>query len=155
MTTYIPQGANLSVQIANLTPLDRMGLSSHMNSHTHGSSARAGAWLGRVWRRCLRQEARIACWLIERGISRVIVVTTLWTVKLTAFAILLYVAFWIAVALAVLLISAAIIRRSDEDGQPKWLDKDPDDHREDLFYHPLPYTDEPDTRYYKPHVDDE
>lgn len=122
-----------------------------MNVHTNGSSAaRAGAWLGRVWLGYVRQEARVARWMIGHGISRVVAATILWIVKLTAFAFLLYVAFWLAVVLAIVLIAAAGAQLADEDEQPKWLEKDPDDHREDLFYHPLSYNDDPDPRFDDP-----
>lgn len=122
-----------------------------MNVHTHGNgAARVGARLGRVWLGYLRQEARITRWLKGHGISRVVSATMLWIVKLSVFAILLYVGFWIAVVLLAVLIAAGGALRADEEEQPKWLEKDPDDHRDDLFYHPLSYNDDPDPRFDDP-----
>ena len=122
-----------------------------MAIHTHSSSAeRAGMWLARVWLGCVRQEARIARWMIGHGTSRLMATTIFWIVKLTVFAILLYVAFWIAVVLAIVLVAAAGAQCTDDEEQPKWLEKDPDDHREELFYHPLSYNDDPDPRFHDP-----
>lgn len=82
-----------------------------MNSHTHGSSAaRAGARLGRVWMACIRQEARIARWMVERGISPLITKLLLWMLKLAVFATLLYASLWLVL---VLLLVVAVARSAD------------------------------------------
>ena len=88
--------------------------------------------------------------MVDRGLSRLVAVSILWIVKLAVFAILLYAAFWMAVVLAIVLIVAAGAQRADQDQQPKWLEKDPDDHRDDLFYDPLSYNDDPDPRFDDP-----
>lgn len=108
-----------------------------------------GQRLGRAWRRIVRQEVRVTHWMIDHGMPRRVATSILWIVKLVVFALLLYAAVWMAVALAIVLIAAAVAQRANEDEQPKWLEKDPDDHREDLFYHPLSYNDDPD-RFYDP-----
>lgn len=116
---------------------------------------RVGRWFGTVWRWVVRQDVRATRWMVDRGVPRTVAVSSLWGMKLGVVAALLYAAFWLALVIAAVLILVASASHAAQDSdQPKWLEKDPDDHREDLFYHPLPYTDEPDTRYYDPHVDD-
>jgi len=109
-----------------------------------------GKRLGRAWRRLARQEAHLMRWMVGHGMSRLAAALILWIVKLALFAVLLYVAFWIAVVLAIVLIAAAVARGADEEQRPRWLEKDPDDHREDLFYDPLSYNDDPDPRFDDP-----
>ena len=107
-----------------------------------------GKRLGRAWRSFVRQEVRATRWMIGHGMPRLIAASILWIVKLLVLAILLYVAFWLALLLVIVLIAAAATQRTNEN-ERKWLERDPDDHREDLFYDPRSYNDDPD-RFYDP-----
>lgn len=111
-----------------------------------------GKRLGRAWRGFVRQEMRVTRWMIGHGVPRLIAASILWTVKLAVLAILLYAAFWMAVIFAIVLIAAAGAQRRSEDERPKWLEQNPDDHQEDLFYHPLSYNDDPDPRFRDPRL---
>ena len=113
-----------------------------------------GKWLGRAWRGLARQEARATHWMMCHGMPQLAAASILWIVKLALLAVLLYAAFWIAVVLGIVLIAATVAQHADQEEQPHWLEKDPDDHREDLFYHPLSYNDDPDPRFHDPRFDE-
>jgi len=106
--------------------------------------------LRRTWRGLVRQAVRGTGWMVSHGVPARVAVSIVWIVALVVLAVLLYVAVWIAVVVVMVLIAAASVQHADEDEQPKWLQKDPNDHREDLFYHPLSYNDDPDPRFYDP-----
>lgn len=120
---------------------------------TDSKARYVGQRLGRAWRGLVRQETRVTHWIVGHGMPWYIATSIVWIVKLAVLAILLYAAVWIAVVLAMVLIAAAGVRHADEEEQPKWLEKDPDDHREELFYHPISYNDDPDPRFYDPRHD--
>ncbi|GFE79144.1 hypothetical protein GCM10011487_11440 [Steroidobacter agaridevorans] len=122
-------------------------------SKTRGE--RMGRWFGTAWRWAVRQDVRATRWMLDRGVPRKVAVSSLWVLKLGVVAALLYAAFWLALVIAAVLILVASASNAAQDSdQPKWLEKDPDDHREDLFYHPLSYNDDPDPRFYDPRLDD-
>jgi hypothetical protein len=127
-----------------------------------GTAATAAEYVGkrlrRAWRGLAHQEARSMRWMIERGVPRLVAASTLWIAKLAVLAAFMYVAFWFALVLAIVLIAATAAKRAhhvdsgacsyDEDvARPAWEKGEPTDHRQRLFYDPLPYADDPDPRF--------
>jgi hypothetical protein len=88
------------------------------------TAERAGRWLGRARRGFVRQEARAVHWLAGNGLPAGVARLLLWIVKLAVFAVLLYVAFWLALLLAFAVIAAWLVRNTDLDDekQPEWRD---------------------------------
>jgi len=56
-----------------------------------------GRWLGRGWRGYVRGERRVSAWLADKNVPVPVAAALVWTVKLAALGVLLYVAFWIAI----------------------------------------------------------
>lgn len=124
-----------------------------------------GKRLGCACRGFARQEARSMRWMIERGVPRMVVASTLWIVKLAVLAAFMYVAFWLVLVLAIVLIAATAAKRAhhvdsgacsyDEDvARPAWEKGEPTDHRQRLFYDPISHNDDPDPRFHDPRFDD-
>jgi uncharacterized membrane protein len=97
-------------------------------------------------------------WMIQRGAPRLAAVSILWIAKLAVLAVLMYVSFWLALVIAIALIAVMAVKRAhhvdsegcsyDEDvARPAWEKGEPTDHRQRLFYDPLPYADDPDPRF--------
>ncbi|MCD9007487.1 DUF3742 family protein [Luteimonas sp. XNQY3] len=78
-----------------------------MTTDTHNARwpVRLGRRTGRVWGAYLRGEHQVARWLLARGWSSALAWGLLWSVKLVLLAALFYVAFWLALALALFLIA--------------------------------------------------
>jgi len=110
----------------------------------------AGRQLGRAWRGLARQEARAIHWMMRHGMPQLAAAVILWILKLALLAVLLYAAFWIALVLGIVLIAATVAQHAEQEEPPKWLEKDPDDPREDLFYDPLSHNHDPDPRFDDP-----
>ena len=103
-----------------------------------------GRRLGRAWRNAAELAARAIHWLGDRGMP---VVAAKVLVRGAAFALLatlLYAFWWLALIVA----AAAVVVAQAESGpsQRQWFPK-PDDHRDEPFYHPLSYNDDPDPRF--------
>lgn len=81
------------------------------------NAERAGRWLGRVWRGFVRKEARAVHWLAGKGLPAGVARLLLWIVKLAVFAVLLYVAFWLALLLAFAVAAAWLVRNADLDDE--------------------------------------
>lgn len=78
-----------------------------MNTTTRSSTAeRLGRWVGRGWRGYVRRERDVAGWLVSRNVPAGVVTVLLWSAKLDVLAVLLYVAFWLALLLVGLLLVA-------------------------------------------------
>jgi hypothetical protein len=113
-----------------------------MNANLGTTNAeRAGRWLGRAWRSFARQEARAIRWLASQGLPAGVARLLFWVVKLAIFGVLLFVAFWLALLLALAVVAAWIVRNADadEEKQPELRDGhsgiglyDKDDWRIDL-----------------------
>ncbi|MGE0278245.1 MAG: DUF3742 family protein [Nitrospiraceae bacterium] len=102
---------------------------------------RAGRWLGRKWRGCVRQEARAIQGLANKGVPIGLARLLSWIVKLAVLGLLLYSVFWLALALVFVAIAAWLARNSDLDDekQPELRDGhsgiglyDKDDQRIDM-----------------------
>lgn len=88
------------------------------------TAERAGRWFGRAWREFVRQEARAVQWLAGKGLPVGVARLLLWMVKLAVLAVLLYVAFWLALLLAFAIVTAWLVRNSelDDEKQPELRD---------------------------------
>ena len=94
-----------------------------MDTKTSSSAAeRFGQRLGRVWRHYVRREWRVINWFVVKGLPARGAITLFWIIKLAALAVLLYVAFWVALLLLFTAVSAWAARNttSDDDQDPEW-----------------------------------
>lgn len=90
-----------------------------MNTTTRVSAAeRLGRRFGRGWRARARGERRISNWLVSKGVPAGGAVALLWVVKLVAFGVLLYAAFWLALLLVFAVVAAWMARNADLDDDP-------------------------------------
>lgn len=91
-----------------------------MPTQAHPSLAeRFGRRLGLGWRAYLRLERQTVAQSLERGVPQVIAIGGLWLVRLLIMGGLLYVASWVGLLLAVLVLVACRPLRS-EDEKPEW-----------------------------------
>lgn len=84
---------------------------------------RTGLMLGRMWRGCVRQERKVNGWLVERGVPAGGATALLWGVKLMVLGVLLYVAFWFVLLMALVLLVASGFAQSER-GEELWAQKD-------------------------------
>ncbi|MBP7654919.1 MULTISPECIES: DUF3742 family protein [Pseudomonadota] len=78
-----------------------------MNTTTRsGTAERLGRWLGRGWRAYARGERRVSGRLVSWGLPSGVAVALLWAAKLSVLGVLLYAAFWLALALVLILLIA-------------------------------------------------
>jgi hypothetical protein len=107
-----------------------------------------GRWLGKAWRNIARHELGVAHWMIAQGMSPIVVSAVLWVVKLVALCILLYVAFWPALLVALTVVVARIANvTASQDVAVRWKIGEQADHRQSVFYDPINYNDPPDPRF--------
>ena len=71
----------------------------------------------------------------------------LWCIKLALFAVMLYVAFWGAIAVIGVVLAIWLARNVDGSEEPQWGAGSSDDHRQSIFYHPASHNDDPDPRF--------
>lgn len=113
-----------------------------------------GRWLGQTWQRLIRQDTRVARWMINRSTSPLVANLLLWIMRLAVFAVFLYVAFWLAIVIVIAVIATALFQSGGRHRQhQKWFAEGAD-HRDELFYHPLTYNDDPDPRFHDPRFQD-
>jgi|SRR5690606_16064506 len=94
-----------------------------MPTQPHPSLAkRFGRRLGLGWRAYLRLERQTVAQALERGVPRAITIGGLWFVRLLIMGGLLYVAFWVGLLVAVLVLVAWVACRPSTpiDEQPQW-----------------------------------
>lgn len=93
-----------------------------MNTTTRTSTAeRLGRAFGRGWRAYARGERRASNWLVSKGVPMAGATVLLWMVKLATLGLLLYVAFWLALLLLVLVAVAWGAKDADlETPEPEW-----------------------------------
>lgn len=104
----------------------------------------------RLLRLVVRADVRAHRWLISRGCSNTVASVLLWTMKLAVLAGLLVFFSWLVLIAVICLVVARfapVVDLSDDDDPPAWTTVDPEDHREDLFYDPISYNDDPDPRF--------
>lgn len=107
-----------------------------------GKAARVGGGLGRACRKLLRHERRLWSWLCAKRVPEPIVVLLSWVIRGALIATLLYISFWILLAVAAL----AVFSRLPVSGV-QILREHEDDHRLSGFYDPINYNDDPDPRF--------
>ncbi len=108
---------------------------------------RAGRILGRAYRSAMRREAHVVRWLVGKGLPIAGAKAILWIIKLAALAVLLYVAFRLALLL-LLVASAAWLASGVNQAEPEeWAIGDQADHKKSVFYDPINYNDDPDPRF--------
>lgn len=83
---------------------------------------RLGNWAGKGWRGYVRRERRVTGWLIAHGVPGGAAKVLLWAVKLVLLGVLLYLAFWLALALLFVIAAAWTARNTDwdEKQEPEW-----------------------------------
>lgn len=110
---------------------------------------RAGRALGRMWRGCVRLERKTSGWLVAQGWAPGVTKTVLLVAKLVAIGLLLYVAFWFALVLAIAMAATWMASQQDNEDDFDFLGQKAEerDHREGLFYHPASHNDDPDPRF--------
>ncbi|KPX93767.1 DUF3742 family protein [Pseudomonas meliae] len=78
-----------------------------MSTKTRISIAeRLGRWLGRGWRGYERCERSVVCWMASMGMPGALAAGLPWVVRLTILALLVYIAFWLALLLVFLVFLA-------------------------------------------------
>lgn len=78
-----------------------------MNTTTRpGTAERLGRWFGRGWRAYSRGERRVSGRLVAWGLPAGVAVVVLWAAKLAVLGVLLYTAFWLTLALVLILLIA-------------------------------------------------
>lgn len=93
------------------------------NTHNEHWSHRLGRRTGHAWRGYLRREQRAVGWLVAWGVPAGGATALLWIVKLLVLGVLLYAAFWFALALAFALLIALGWSQSAQDDD-HWEQKD-------------------------------
>src|SRR5215469_696815 len=109
-----------------------------------------GRWLGAALRRLVFPNGRVS-WLGNRPFG---IRVLLWTAGMAVIALLLFFAFWLAVIAVLTWVAVKLIQLGGYRGRFKWEPTDPNNHRQNLFYHPLFYNDERDPRFSDPRFPD-
>lgn len=96
-----------------------------MKAHTQFSSTAecAGAAIGRLWRKWLRQERRLVGWVASQGLPKNAAKAVSSVIKLFVLAVLIYAATWLALLLIFVFFAAWVARNAESNGeenQPEW-----------------------------------
>ena len=94
-----------------------------MTIQSHYSKAeRFGHWLGGRWQAYRQRERQTVAQALDRGMPRAVAIGGLWLVRLLIMGGLLYVASWVGLLLAVLVLVAWVACRPSTsiDEQPQW-----------------------------------
>ncbi len=78
----------------------------------------------------------------------------LWAASVAMVALLVILAFWLAVAIVIAWGAVKVLQHGGHPRRFTWEPTDPHDHRQSLFYHPLFYNDERDPRFSDPRFPD-
>jgi hypothetical protein len=115
--------------------------------HIHRAEA-AGQRLGGVVRRLMRRNGRVTCLNPAGGGVPCATRVLLWSVGVAIVGLIMIVTFWLALLVGFALAAAKLLQHAARAPEaPVWEPKDPNDHRRNLFYHPLSYNDDPDPRF--------
>ncbi|MBP8276474.1 MAG: DUF3742 family protein [Propionivibrio sp.] len=110
---------------------------------------RVGRTLGRLWRGCVRLDRRATHRLVAKGWAPGAAKAVLLIIKLTAFGVLLYMAFWLALLLTFAVAAAWVARDTEQDAPEEWAIGEQAEHKNNPGYDPILYNDAPDPRYDK------
>lgn len=81
----------------------------------------AGRTLGRLWRGCVRLDRRAMQALVAKGWKPGVAKGVMLLVKIAAFGVLLYAAFWMALLLLCIVVVARMAWQHDsDDDKPEW-----------------------------------
>ena len=96
-----------------------------------------------------QEPARAAQALVARGWEPGVAKGVMLLIKIAAFGVLLYAAFWTALLLLCIVVVARMAWQHDSDDDTDFLGRKAEerDHREGLFYHPAMHDDDPDPRF--------
>jgi len=112
---------------------------------TQVQSAGWGYRLGRGARRVLRGygriEHRVARWLMANGLPAGLTLISIWTVRFAIAGALLYVAFWLALLIAVVTAAALATDESASTEKDGWPFMTKDELRTSMFYDPVLHND--------------
>ncbi|CAN5353432.1 hypothetical protein BH09PSE5_BH09PSE5_19570 [soil metagenome] len=108
---------------------------------------RAGRTLGRAYRAAMRREAHVVRWQVGKGMPIRGAKATLWITKLAVLGVLLYVAFWLALLLLLVVAVAWLARDANPTEPEEWAIGDQADYKKGVFYDPINYGDDPDPRF--------
>lgn len=88
----------------------------------YNKAERFGHWLGGGWQAYRQRERQTVAQALERGVPRAIAIGGLWLVRLLIMGGLLYVASWVGLLLAVLVLVAWVACRppSSGDEESEW-----------------------------------
>ncbi|SCY12604.1 DUF3742 family protein [Pseudomonas flexibilis] len=88
----------------------------------YSKAERFGHWLGGGWQAYRQRERQTVAQALERGVPRAIAIGGLWLVRLLIMGGLLYVAFWVGLLVAVLVLVAWMVCRPlrSENEKPEW-----------------------------------
>lgn len=86
------------------------------------TAERFGRRLGLSWRAYLRLERQTVAWVLERGVPPAVAIGGLWLIRLLIMGGLLYVALWVGLLVALLVLTAWVACQpsSRADEQPQW-----------------------------------
>lgn len=108
-------------------------------------SENLGKVIGRACRYLAATPARAAKLMIDLGVPPGIAKPLGWLLVLAVFVGVLYAMPWLLVLLVLIVAIGSGSRRNPSEGED-WFPK-PTDHRDEPFYHPLSYNDDPDPRF--------
>ncbi|MCC4595413.1 DUF3742 family protein [Xanthomonas campestris pv. phormiicola] len=94
-------------------------------AHANRGAFRLGRMMGRAWRGYVCRERHVAHWLVDRGLPTVGAGVLLWSIKVALLAALLYLAFWLTFAFALVVAFGWMAANADlEPQEPKleWQD---------------------------------
>ncbi|NMG49962.1 DUF3742 family protein [Azoarcus communis] len=121
-----------------------------MKPDVHTSFAEHAGWtLGRMWRGFVRLDRKAHGQLVVLGWAPGMAGVALVVCKLSLLGALAYIAFWLALLLAVIVVAAWMARDSECDKTEEWAIGEQAEHKHNPGYDPILYNDAPDPRYDK------
>lgn len=108
---------------------------------------RVGRTLGRMWWGFVRLERKAHGRLVAQGWAPDVARGVSLIVKLAAFGVLIYVAFWLALLTMFTVFAGWTARNAAPGEAEEWAIGDQADHKRSAFYDPINYDDDPDPRF--------
>lgn len=84
-------------------------------SSSANRSGRSDGWLARVWKTFVRQELRLARWMVAHGVPASLSVALLWLLKIAVIVLVGYVLFWLAVVIGILFVAVRVLQHAEPD----------------------------------------
>jgi hypothetical protein len=108
---------------------------------------RLGWITGSVIQWVARADRHISVRLAARGMPLAVAQVIRWGVKLVLLVALLYVTVWLALLVAFFVIAAWVIKSANSAEPTEWAVGEQADYKQSVFYDPLYYNDDPDSRF--------